>query len=593
MPSFKFASATGSGSSLIVTCSDQFAGKTITCSNGTKTYTRTCPSTSPYEVVFKGVAPGTWTVSGVVEGTTYSQQVVITDFDVTLTAGLDYKQWVTLGGLDPTDYASLSEVLADEVAVRRLMTIHASADYLIEKVTDDIDTIDDFTANDIAMKWIGLRDYICDGLTAITGVEAKFLASAYWERYLKDHVPVMTSNTAPYGTASASNVATDNTTYAFYAFDNNDSTKFQTNGGTTNLGRLSYKFANPIEVRKIAHKSGSLAAANTFSIQYSDNGTTWTTVDTYTIPSRYVDAYEKEIDGVGHHLYWAVNHVSASADTRFVAYSLQFYGRSLDVSVPVMTSNTAPYGEAIGNTGLNNVLPYVVFDNDSSTAWQSASTTVGSYHGIGYEFINKVVIKNVFISTATYCALKNGVIQGSNDGNTWEDVYTISSTLDVNTEYYFTFSNSVPYKYYRIYGQLVDNCVGYKTIQFYGVDYTEREFAEGSTMKYLYDYGIELETIDITGTATKGNDYITLSAANAQASHTLNLTPYDLLRGKVGDHMRGTTALIAGTTATANMTAANAPNNESLNVSSVNALLATGAKMTAAGVCDITELWLE
>ena len=258
-----------------------------------------------------------------------------------------------------------------------------------------------------------------------------------------------------------------------------------------------------------------------------------------------------------------------------------------------MTSNTAPYGEVIGNIGMYDILPYVVFDGDSSTAWQSASTTVGSYHGIGYEFINKVVIKNVFISMQTYGTLGNGVIQGSNDGNTWEDVYTISSELTANTEYYFTFSNSVPYKYYRVYGQIVSNRVGYKAIQFYGVDYSEREFAEGSTMKYLYDHGVELETINTTGTVTKDDDHITLSAANAQASHTLDLTPYDLLRGKVGDHMSGTTALIAGTTATANMTAANAPNNESLNVSSVNASLATGAKMTAAGICDITELWLE
>lgn len=132
-----------------------------------------------------------------------------------------------------------------------------------------------------------------------------------------------------------------------------------------------------------------------------------------------------------------------------------------------------------------------------------------------------------------------------------------------------------------------------KKLQFYGVDYSEKEFEQGTTRKWLYDHGVELETIDITGTVTKDDDYITLSAANAQASHTLDLTDYDLLRVKVGDHMSGTTALIAGTTATANMTAANAPNNNSLNVSSVNQSLASGAKMTSVGPCDITELWLE
>lgn len=470
MPSFKFASATGSGSNLIVTCSDQFAGKTITCTNGTKTYTRTCPSTSPYEVVFKGVAPGTWTVSGVVEGETYSLQVVITDFDVTLTAGFDYKQWVTLGGLDPTDYASLSEVFADEVAVRRLMTIHASADYLIEKVTDDVDTIDDFTANDIAMMWIGLRDYVCDGLTAITGVEAKFLASQYWERYLKDHVPTMTGNSSPYGTASA-----------YQVFDGSTST---TASGTD----FSYKFTNPICVKKFE------CNVNDGTLQGSNDGSTWTTVSTPESNTAY-------------YLYYRVHFTSSKTP-----HTIQFYGRSLNVSVPVMTSNTAPYGEVIGNTGYNNVLPYVVFNGDSSTEWQSASTTVGSYHGIGYGFINKVVIKNVSISMASYGTLGNGVIQGSNDGNTWEDVYTISSALTANTKHYFTFSNSVPYKYYRVYGQIVSNRVGYKAIQFYGVDYSEREFAEGSTMKYLYDHGLKLNNttfdrsmVDSLGSFAKEN----------------------------------------------------------------------------------------
>lgn len=585
MPSFRFASATGSGSSLIVTCSDQFAGKTITCTNGTKTYTRTCPSTSPYEVVFKGVAPGTWTVSGVVEGTTYSQQVVITDFDVILTAGFDYKQWVTLGGLDPTDYTDLEDVFADEVAVRRLMTIHASADYLIEKVTDDVDEIDDFTANDTAMKWIGLRDYVCDGLTAITGVKAKFMASQYWERYLKDHVPTMTSNTAPYGTAFADTLLNSN--YAIYYPFTGDSSKKWYSAQNKNAHWLGYEFVNPICVKRFT--VGIDWSFGSFVIQGSNDGTTYTDISQSYTPSTG-DTITDTLDNDTYYKYLRIYVPANNSGIYFGINLLQFYGRSLNVSVPVMTSNTAPYGVASASSvysgGSNPYDAYVAFNTSTSSGWYPQSTT---NQWLKYKFDTPIMVKAITVKGITK-EMSDIKLYGSNDDITYDLISdnfnspVTNKPLPLSTQEYLYYKFTV--------GSFTSSGYGMKA-QLYGLDYSEREFAEGSTMKYLYDHGLELETIDITGTVTKDDDYITLSAANAQASNTLDLTPYDLLRGKVGDHMSGTTALIAGTTATANMTAANAPNNESLNVSSVNASLATGAKMTSTGICDIIELWLE
>ena len=261
-----------------------------------------------------------------------------------------------------------------------------------------------------------------------------------------------------------------------------------------------------------------------------------------------------------------------------------------------MTSDTAPYGTVNVSSQGSNYEGFRAFD-DTSSFWQGQGPT---NQWLSYGFINASVIKKFSLkanNSGSVVRVKNFKLQASNvaDFSDAVDIGVYVQSQNNNVQV-FECDNNTSYKYYRIfvldtYGS--SNYVSIDRLQFYGVDYSEREFAEGSTMKYLYDHGVELETISITGTGTKDDDYITLSAANAQASHTLDLTPYDLLRGKVGDHMSGTTALIAETTATANMTAANAPNNESLNVSSVNASLATGAKMTAAGVCDITELWLE
>lgn len=67
----------GGGYELTVTCDADFAGTTITCTDGVTTLTQTCPSASPYEVVFAIPNGGEWTISGVVGGQTISTGVNI------------------------------------------------------------------------------------------------------------------------------------------------------------------------------------------------------------------------------------------------------------------------------------------------------------------------------------------------------------------------------------------------------------------------------------------------------------------------------------------------------------------------------------
>ncbi len=69
--------SSGGGYELTVTCDAAFAGTTITCTDGVTTLTKTCPSASPYEVVFEIPNGGEWTISGVVGGRTVSTGVNI------------------------------------------------------------------------------------------------------------------------------------------------------------------------------------------------------------------------------------------------------------------------------------------------------------------------------------------------------------------------------------------------------------------------------------------------------------------------------------------------------------------------------------
>lgn len=92
----------GGGIAITVTCDAAFAGKTITCSDGTTSFTAVCPSSSPYTVEFEGVSAGTWTISSVIDGATYtSDPIVVTDKTTVLVVKLsinvkDNSKWTTM-----------------------------------------------------------------------------------------------------------------------------------------------------------------------------------------------------------------------------------------------------------------------------------------------------------------------------------------------------------------------------------------------------------------------------------------------------------------------------------------------------------------
>ena len=69
--------SSGGGYELTVTCDADFAGTTITATDGVTTLTKTCPSASPYEVEFEIPNGGDWTISGVVSGQTITTGVNI------------------------------------------------------------------------------------------------------------------------------------------------------------------------------------------------------------------------------------------------------------------------------------------------------------------------------------------------------------------------------------------------------------------------------------------------------------------------------------------------------------------------------------
>lgn len=447
--------------------------------------------------------------------------------------GFVLADWLTAGGLNPMSYADLSAVLADEEAVRKLMTIHLAVDYLASMTTADADVTTILTS-DICAKWINLRDYALDTLYANATLAAVMdTANKYfygeWAKLStspetwgpKGNVPIMTSNSAPYGTASA-----------YQVFDGNDAT---TVSGTD----FNYKFVNPVCVKDFVVKDGSGNAITGGTLQASNDGSTWVTptADTF-------------------YMAWNVHFGSSTT-----VATVQFYGRTLKVSVPVMTSNTAPYGEAIKDFKTYTVVrdAWIAFSGSIYARCSGGSNYAGVY--VGYGFTNKVKVKLFKWRYSTDIAGQTAKLKfiASNDKTNWVDASEeINFAQDIaDADCYTVPTIDDSYKYWALY---VVSSTGSNTnatfrfMNFYGLDYSEYDWDADNPRHYLYDHGVEVETLDYTtckvmDSATLANigDSIVMEgvgggdgyrgAIMVLSNAKIDLSPYNRMMNKIGNRI--------------------------------------------------------
>ena len=599
---------------------EDLAGYEVTVTNSEDVEVDTITLDSNGQGVFNAKEPDYYTFS-----TTYGTRTVTAEVDVSeqmrytamLYAG--WMKWAELGGVDPSLYEDIEALFSDEVAVRRLMTIHASADYLIDATTADITFLDDFVNNDNVMKWIGLRDYVCDGLTNIAGVEAEFMASDYWERYLKDHVPVMTSNTTPYGTASASTQYSSEFA-AWKAFSPDG--RWSTSTGQVTNQYVTYSFPTPICIKKIQMWNTSTSyvrRVNKFKIQYEAGGS-W--IDATDVLTNNADAESVyfAVDTFAYSRSWRIFIISNMGDTNEINISrLQFFGRSQNVSVPKMTSNTAPFGEVlVSSEHTDSYKGWKAFDSSESSQWESHQEIAGAY--IGYDWKKAVVVEKFdymgnYAQGYTDYSFKNFKLQGF-DGSNWVDIQSYVYPSDkLGTKVRFTVDNLEPYFKHRLYcidAHRSSGDVCATTVQFYGVDYTEREFATGSTMKYIYDHGIELEPVESyqsgSGGVLEKRDSELYFGGGTDSSgfktvSKVELTSYDLVKWRNGSEYISDTnnydnMVVSSTSPSGGVVAYSKlnngiPDNNALNIASIDSEYYLRPCSYGSGRATISEWWLE
>lgn len=261
---FRCTLASGGGALVLtVTCDADFAGLTITATDGTTTLTQPCPTTSPYTVEFKIPNGGTWTISS----GTASTSVVIPDsielHDIpngsTITPINNIQIWLHCANIWDKNYTTISQILSDASTLQALIASNNASDYMARSTT----WASNVTADSSAMTYIGLNDYCSETLLANSTWRNVICDSSYFESVLNVCVPAMTSATTPSGTVYSS--ATPSTGQAWQVFDRSTyltaAVIFNSSSGNPIVG---YEFAEPIKIYKVGYAGSGLNTANNY-----------------------------------------------------------------------------------------------------------------------------------------------------------------------------------------------------------------------------------------------------------------------------------------------------------------------------------------
>lgn len=449
---------------------DALYGRGITISKGGVTVGTTTFNGSG-RATYKVHEPGTYhIVTSTAGGDTYQADVVVTEetaypVDLGLPNGNtalptdDIQMWLHCAGINDKGYTTLAEVLEDSVTFNALLGDSNACAYMARSTT-----------------WAGAGD----GL-----------------------VPVMTGDTTPSGTASASSVYSS--CYAFQAFDG---TAAEWMASASGWQWVQYEFPTGVTKKAVSAvvDRGSSVYSARFSkvkIQGSNDGTTFVdlteevditsdaqlvefteNIDDYSIyrfncyGTSEVRVQEITLNGVpgitdsqyAMSILGRYNHaceaVLANEDWAEAIANSAYWQSVLNPLVPQMTSNTTPSGEAFSSSPAAGSAYYLF--TDSIDSYCQLQPTAGVY--AGYRFEEPVIVTKMAFKVLTGNYISPTVsLQASNDGSSWDTLLSDITTSDAGSLKFVSISdNNTAYTYYRLVcGQAPSwNCI--YTLQVYG-----------------------------------------------------------------------------------------------------------------------------
>lgn len=251
---------------------------------------------------------------------TISASVLIIPNGSTVTPTDDVQTWLHCAGISDKNYTTLSQVLADSTTLAALIASQNAVNYLVRSTTWSSDACADQTF----MSYVGLNNYASNTLLADSDWLNAICGSTYFESVLNVKVPTMTSDTTPEGNCTGTSIRTGK--YAYYAFDNNDSTAYQTTSETGSTANVQYQFISGKKILCAYILSQNATRWTSFKLQASNDGTTYIDLtEDITPPVENMSAtfvFTKNVNAYNRYRFSGV----VSSGQPYVS-TLQFYGR--------------------------------------------------------------------------------------------------------------------------------------------------------------------------------------------------------------------------------------------------------------------------
>lgn len=319
----------------------------------------------------------------------------------------------------------------------------------------------DITTDKDTMALIGKYDYCSHALLSNATWANAIANSSYFEYVLNVKVPTMTSNTTPSGEV-VYNSQYDTSVYpAWKAFDG-DNTSSSMHLTAVNQSAESYYLGYTFPNKVIANKAKIYAQSYSATYYYDvavyggdSTGSLTKLSNTAHIIGTTISEYNLAFSNNDEYSIYAIKIESTNASSTHVSNvsametaGLQFYGRASEVLtplVPTMTSNTTPSGECISSSNQSGTDAYMAFDQNDNTLW-SANTLGSSW--LGYIFTSKQKVSRFRLKYYADRVVPSVTVQGSDDGTTWNDIETITTSASADTEY--SFDNNTSYYEYRL-----------------------------------------------------------------------------------------------------------------------------------------------
>lgn len=284
------------------------------------------------------------------------------------------------------------------------------------------------------------------------------------------------------GTATKSKVA-DSTSMVFYPnATGNWTISCQYDGETY------YSEPNPVVVSSL-----STAVSAEISLVHIPEGATVTPTDDIQTWLHCANIWNKSYTTLAEVLADRETYETLIADSNACDYMARSTTWALaEGSVPQMTSNTTPKGEAYCNSAYGTLKAFYVFDRDTETGWHGAQNIANAY--VTYIYEEKQIIRAFSLRLhGTLGGTKNIAIFGANTEDSDVTVlYTNQINVVANVDYDLvdTFSNDTAFDYYGIrFTEVMFNGSAYialHELQFYEVDITRNQDAMSLIGKYDY-----------------------------------------------------------------------------------------------------------